>query len=360
MALFYSIIVAIIVVNGCDDDSLLIPEFKIGDTKKYELPRLADGLYWQANNVGGGYLYFYYPSEVQVKWIFVQRYHNQATYLNVYDGSNTIAYQYFGDSTEYNDSVTIRFNDVYTDLLRFYFYHSSTVRVSRVEVHGCYKTSTPTTSPTTEVFTGVPRPFPSVSPTSVPRTTFPSDVPTTFLSTAPTVSPFVHSLFPSISPTSSQNEPLTVVYAASVGFWITLGGIDFFVMVIFCLCGILLFVYLRYRRTMLVNEVLHIAADIANHTDNSDYRAEDHITQTRKSRNKQGVKVKQTGNPRSDVEERALRNNRTRNIVGEHGIQVASHHHVDVPYALDEVSRNNGKVVNGEGDLKNGPQDSAL
>jgi len=46
-------------------------------------------------------VYFYFESEVQVKWILVQRYSASATYFNVYDaGGARIAHQYFGDNTE--------------------------------------------------------------------------------------------------------------------------------------------------------------------------------------------------------------------------------------------------------------------
>jgi len=436
MALFYSIIVSIIAVNGCDDDILLTPEYMIGDTNGLPLENMADGSYssyWRANNVGGEYVYFYYPAEVEVKWIFVQRYDLYATYFTVYDGSNNIAHQYFGDSTEYYDSVTIRFNDVHTDYLRFYFYYTSTVRISRLEVHGCYNTSTPTISPTTYVPTDVPTSFPTVSPTLVPVTTVPSEIPTVLPTTAPTVSPSIpnpspypttapswsptelpsvetvipspsptfaptmkmstnhpsvapsssptfeptiaiQSPFPSMSPTASPTEPPTIVSTASGGFQITIGVIEIFLIVIVCLCGVLLVVFIRYRKAIRVNEGLHNAADKA-------YSVEDYMMQIRKTQNKGGFKVKQTGNTGCDVEDRGIQMNkirhmvgedsrreakdnhvatRTRNIIGEDSRQEAKDHNVDIRFALDKVSSDNCEVFNREGDLEIGPQDSAL
>jgi len=407
---FYCIIFAIIAVNGCDDDALLEAEIMIADSSE-SLQYLLDGSYgsyWSGNSVGE-YVHFYYPSEVQVKWIFVQRYSNHATYFIVYDGASNIALQYFGDSSEYYDSVTIRFNDVYTDYLRFYFYYSGSgsVWISRLEVHGCYNTSTPTTSPTTEEPTYVPTLFPTVSPTLAPLTTIPTELPTALPTTAPTVSPTmtepslypstipswsptelpsietfkpsksptlspttmiatnqpsvapsssptlepttaVLSPFPSISPTTSPTESPTVVYAAGEGFQITLGTIELFLIVVGCLCAALVFVFLRYRKAKLVIEVLHNEADNGKHTE---YQCYD---------NERGVKVVQTGNIRCEAEDRVLvRKNRTLNIVGEDGKQKAKDHH-DIRFALDKVSSDNGEVFNREGNLEIGPQDSAL
>jgi len=447
MALFDLIIVAILAVNGCDDDVMLTPEIMVGDTNGYELSRMADGsysTYWQANNNGGEYVYFYYPAEVQVKWIFVQRYHKYATYFNVYDGTSTIAYQYFGDSSELYDSVTIRFNDVYTDYLRFYFYYSSTVYISRLEVHGCYNTSTPTTSPTSEVPSSVPTSLPTVSPTLAPLTAVPSKMPSTRPTTAPSVSPSVAnpsrypsiapspsptelpsvetvvpspsptllptmimvtnhpsvapsssptleptiailSPFPSISPTSSPTEPPTGVHVANGGFRITLGAIEFFLIVVCCLCGVLLVVSLKYRKAILFNEVLHSSASGAKHSDHPGYSVDDYMMQTVGTRNKARVKIKQTANAGYDVEDRVMQISKTRHIVGEdrrQEVKDAKDHHVatktcniggeesrpgaedqkvDIRFALDKFSSDNCEVFNTEGgDLEISPQDSAL
>jgi len=440
MALFYLIIFAILTVKGCDDDILLAPEIMVGDTNGYDLSRMADGLYntyWRANNAGGEYVYFYYPAEVQVKWIFVQRYSIYATYFQVYDGTTYIAYQYFGDSSEQYDSVTVRLNDVYTDYLRFYFYYSSTVYISRLEVHGCYNTSTPTTSPTTEVPSNVPTLFPSVSPTLAPLTAVPSGMPTTRPTAAPSVPPSVAnpsrypsvspsssptelpsvesvipsssptflptmmmatnhpsaapsssptmeptvaiiSSFPSISPTLSPTEPPTVVNADNGGFQITLGVIEFFLIIICCLCGVLLVVFLRYRKAILVNEVRQNAAGKAKHSNNLGYSVDDYM-QTWETRNKGGVKLKHTANTGHDVEERVMPSykirtfgedskvdakdhigTKTRNIGGEESRQEAEDHEVDIRFALDKFSSDNCETFNREGDLEIGAQDSAL
>lgn len=232
MAMFYAIIVAIIVaVKGCDDDTFLIPERLEGDTSMGALDNLLDGSYttfWRGDNDGGEYVYFYYPSEVEVKWMYVQKWDDDATYFEVYDGARTIAYGNLGDTTEQLSSVTLLFNDVYTDMLRFYFYREgnggNVPAIARAEVHGCYT---------------------------------------------------VLSSFPSISPTSSPTVPPTIVYTANDSFQVKLGAIEFFsiVFLCLCLCGVVLFLFLSYRR----DRRALLAAYTLNHN-------EDH------------VKVVQTGN----------------------------------------------------------------
>jgi len=464
-AQFYWIIYAIIAVNGCDDDTLLEAERMIGDRTE-RLQYLLDGShnsYWYADNNGGENVYLYYPSEVEVKWIFVQRYHNYATHFSVYDRSRTIAHQYFGDSSENYDSVTIRFNDLYTDYLRFYFWYSSTVYISRLEVHGCYNTSTPTTSPTTGEPTHVPTLFPTVSPTLAPLTTIPTELPTALPTTAPTVSPTITepslypstvpsrsptelpsietfipstsptlspttmistnqpsvapsssptleptaaflSAFPSIFPTISPTEPPTVLYAAAEGFQITVGAIELLWIVVVCLCAVLVFVFLRYRKAMLVSESLRIEGDNGKQSEYQCYDAEDYMMRIRETGNKRGVKVVQTGNKRGvkvvqtgnkrgvkvvqtgnkrgvkvvqtgnkrgvkvvqtgnrsyEVEERVVQNNKTLNTVGEDIRQKSKDHHLDIRFALDNFSSDNGEVFNSEENLEIGPQDSDL
>jgi len=421
LALFSSIIIAIIAVKGCDDDILLTPRLLVGDRSEL-LSNLADGSYnsyWAGDKAGDENVYFYFESEVQVKWILLQRYSNYATWFKVYDAGGTrFAYEHFGDSNEYYNTVTVRFNDVYTDKLRFHFYHGSTVRMSRVEVYGCYNTSTPTLSPTTPVPTDVPTLFPTISPTLAPLTAIPSEIPTALPTTAPSVSPSIANLsphpstvpsssptqlpsvqsvipspsptlsptlmistnhpsvgpsqsptleptvavqspFPSISPTSSPTEPPTVAAAASGRFQITLGAIEFLLIVIFCMCAILLIVLLRYRKAVLVNEVLNNAAAKANHIENHSYNLGDYMKQTRTLHNG-GDEVKQPGTARNDVDDRVMPKNKTRNTVGEDGRQEAKDHHVDIRFALDKVRSDNGEVFNRGGDLEMGPQDSAL
>jgi len=406
MAPFYWIIAAIITVYGCDDDSLLIPEKMVGDTNGLELERMLDGSYstaWRANNNGGEYVYFWFSEEVEVKWIFVQRYQSYANYFNVDDGTSTIAHQYFGDSTESYDSVTVRFNDVYTDYLRFYFYYSSTVYISRLEVHGCYNTSTPTTSPTTAVPSSAPTSFPTVSPSLAPVTAVPSERPTTAPTSAPSVSPSIanpsrypsnapslsptnmpsietvipsssptfspsmmmptnhpsvtpsssptleptvaiNAPLPSVSPTLSPTEPPTIVSASSGGFEVTIGELELFLIVICCLCGVLFALFLRYRRAVLSNEILNSKAGEAQHLGNSGYSVEDYMMQTRKARSMEGVKVKQTSEAGCDVEDRVMRSNKTCHIVGEDSKQEVKDYHVSTKSQnIGENSRQEAK-----------------
>jgi len=443
MASFYWLIVSIIVVNGCEDDAFLTPKMMVGDTNGYELSKMLDGsysTYWRANNVGSEYVYFWFSEEVQVKWIFVQRYNNYATYFRVYDGTTNIAYQYFGDSTELYDSVTIRFDDVYTDYLRFEFYYTNTVYISRLEVHGCYNTSTPTTSPTTEVPSIVPTSFPTVSPSLEPVTAVPSEKPTTRPTTAPSVSPSIAnpSLYPSdapsfspthlpsvetvipsssptvspsmmmptnhpsvapsssptleptvailspcpsISPTLSPTEPPTVFSTASGGFQnITLGEIEIFLSVICCLCGVLLVLFLRYRRAILANEVLNNTSGETRHLDKTGYSLEDYM-ETRETLNIGGIEVRQTSDAGCDAEDRVKQINKTRHFVREDSRQEAKDHHVatkirniggenrrqeakdqnvDIRFALDKFSSDNCETSNREGDLEIGTNESAL
>jgi len=391
MLSFHWIIVAIIVVNGCEDDTLLTPNMMVGDTNGNELSIMLDGsysTYWRANNDGTEYVYFWFSGEVQVKWIFVQRYSNYATYVRVYDGTTNIAWQYFGDSTEVYDSVTIRFDDVYTDYLRFEFSYTSQVRISRLEVHGCYNTSTPTTSPTTEVPSSVPTSFPTVSPSLAPVTAVPSEKPTTRPTNAPSVSPStanpslypsnapsfsptylpsvgtvipsasptdtpsimmptnhpsvapsssptleptvaILSPLPSISPTLSPTEPPTVFSTASGGFQnITLGEIEILLVVICCLCGVLLVSFLRYRRAILANEVLNNTAGEARYLDRTGFCVEDYMMETRETRNMGGIEEKQTLDAGCDAGDRVKQINKTRHFVGEGGRQEAKDHHV--------------------------------
>jgi len=384
VALFYLIIVAIIAVNGCDDDTLLTPNETLADVTSL-LPNMADGsssTYWQANNNGFENIELYYPAEVEVKWIFIQRYNAYAQYVDIYNRTAMISKQYFGDSTELDSTVRIRFDDLNTDYLSFNFYYGLQVSISRLEVHGCYNTSLPTPSPTTAVPSQVPTSFVTVSPTLAPLA--PSEMPTTRPTTAPSVSPSIANpspspstvpslsptklpsvetvipspsptslptttihpsvapsssptleptpaiailpRFPSISPTLSPTVSPTVVspsvvYATNGDPKITLGAIEFFLILSFCLCGVLLVVCLRCRKAILANKV-------KNHTGNPRYSVEDYMMQTRKTHSKGRVNVIQTGNG-CDAKDRVMQINETRHIVGEDSRQDGNDHHVD-------------------------------
>jgi len=208
MVLFYLSLVAVGVIADCQDEILLVPDRMFADVGR-PIANLADGrwdTYWRGDNTGGEYIYFYFSSEVEVKWIFIQRYYIYVDYVNVWDGATTFAYSYFGGTDEQYSSVTWRFNNVFTDMLRFYAYEGDTVpHISRLEVYGCYNTSTPTMSPTTSWPTDVPTSFPTVSPTLSPVTSFPSKIPSLSPTTAPTVSPSTvyPSHYPSTAPTRS-------------------------------------------------------------------------------------------------------------------------------------------------------------
>jgi len=415
VTLFYFSIAAIIAVTGCQDDILLTPENVYGDTASGSLSNLADGrydTYWRGPE-DGEYVYFYFAAKVQVKWIFIQRYASLATYVQIWDGSTTIGNEYFGDSSESYDTMTLRFNDVQTDILRFYFYRSGDAYISRLEVHGCFDTSKPTTSPTTRVPTVDPTSFPTVSPTLPPVTLHPSKAPTTLPTTAPTESPstakaslypsthpswsptvmpsvetvipspspsfspttmmlsytpsvapspsptmeptiVVLTPFPSTSPSSSPTEAPTVVYADSDGFQIALGAIELLCIVISCMCVVVLVLLLSYRKAMQINETLHTTAGKVNQTGNPSYNAEDNVIQIESTRYKVADNVTQTSNPRV----RITQTNNGRNICGER--TEPRDQHVDIRFALDKVSSDNDKVFNRKGDLEIGPQDSAL
>jgi len=373
MLMFYISLVAFGVIADCQDDVLLTPKYMYGDaSSSYPLTNLADGRYttlWVGDSTGGEYIYFYFSSEVQVKWIFIQRYYDRADYVTVWDGSTNIVQSYFGGSDEDYQTMTLRFNDVVTDQLRFYIVDSSsTPALTRLEVYGCYNTSTPTMSPTSPWPTDVPTSFPTVSPTlppvSIPPSISPSDSPstspslsptmtnpslypstgptssptepptdktvipsraptyspTTVLPTnhpsgapspAPTLNPSVKTVLPSpnptaspttmlptfkpsvapspsptveptvaaftpspsTSPSSSPTEPPTVVYADD-GFKVTLSEIEFFVIAIFCLCGVLIFVAVRYQRLMKLTENLNSTEERMIKIYNTDHSAE--------------------------------------------------------------------------------------
>jgi len=418
----YFSIAAIIAATGCQDDILIKPETMIGDYySNHYLSYLADGnynTYWRAGEEGE-YVYFYFTEEVEVKWIFIQRYSTWGTYVKIWDGSTTFAHEYFGDSSENYDTLTLRFNGVQTDMLRFYFYWSSSLpAISRLEVYGCYNTSTPTTSPTTRVPTDNPTAFPSVSPTLPPLsaplskkpTTLPTAAPTESPSTA-TVSPYpslhpswsptvppsigtvkpspspsfsptmtmqtynpsvapsasptsepsiVLSALPSITPSSSPTEPPTVVVVDAGGFHITLGSIEFFLIVLSCLCGVIFFLLLRYRKAMQVNGILHNTAERAKQSGNASHKAQDNVMQFENTRYKVSDNMIRISDARDTPGDSKTQNNETCNVAGEDKKIEPRDHHNDIHFTLDKVLSDNDEVFNTKGDLEIGPQDSAL
>jgi len=424
MAFLYLSIVALIPATACQDETLLTPKLMVGDVNGLELDLLADGrydTYWRANNNGHENVYFYFMDVVEVKWIFVQRYNDDAQYVYIYDASSQLTAVWFGDSTESYSSITVRFDNVYTDTLRFYFYFSSTVQISRLEVYGCYNTTTPTTSPTTEGPSGVPTPFPTLSPTIPPVTTLPSRTPSTSPTMAPTASPSTaypspypttipsrsptslptintdipstgptssptatistklpsaapslsptaepsvaaQSAYPSTSPSFSPTMAPTTVNADGGDFEVTLGEIELFLVVASCLCIVILCLSRRYLKSMQVNGVLH---NSANNVKGAGYNTQQNAehNETQMSLYRVAVRVGQTNNTRDNVEENAKQTNMTLNIVGDNtrsqGKEVSGERG-DVRFALDKVSSVDGMISDTAGGLEIGKQESAL
>lgn len=169
--------------------------------------------------------------------------------------------------------------------------------------------------------------------------------------------------------------------AAIVGFQITLGAIEFFLIVICCLCVVLVILFVRYRKAILANEVLGNKAGEAKNFDYPGYSVEDYAMETRKTREMGGVKVEQTSNAGSAEEVRGMQSNKTLHIVGEDRRQEAKDKHYatrtriiggdnsrheakdhngDIRFALDKFSSDNCEVSNREGDFEIGSHDSAL
>jgi len=422
MALLYVSIVAIIAATACEDEILLIPESMLGDNS-WDWDNLLDGrynTYWHADNTGNEWFWYYFSSEVEVSWIFVQRWEDRATYFYVRDPDSTIAYEYFGDSNEQYSSVTTRFTDVHTDTLRFYFSYSSTVHISRLEVYGCYVTSTPTTSPTTERPSAVPTSFPTVSPTMPPVTTPPSKTPSLFPTKSPTESPStvipspypstapsfsptqqptVNTLAPSVSPTASPTtmssnfpsmapslsptlEPTnafvshspstfpsrsptmmpTGVFSDSGEYQITLGAVEFFSIVCCCVCGIIIILLLRRRKAKKIFTNLYNSADQVKQLDSTQNCAQGNLMQTSETLHNATYREMQTDNMRN-VEDNAMQANTTTNIVGERTRPEDENMYNDrgdIRFALDKVSSGNDEVFNTKGGIEIGPHDSAL
>lgn len=419
IALLHLSLVVINTVTACVDDILLIPEDMLGDNS-WRWDNLMDGrwdTYWNADNSGSESFYYYFSSEVEVSWIFVQNYGTYTNEVRVYVNGAWIAYEYFGSGSY--SSITTRFSDLYTDEIRFYFTPSSTVYISRLEVYGCYNTTMPTTTPTTGGPTGVPSSFPSVSPTAPPVTLLPSKTPSVFPTKAPTVPPStgispypstvpsfspteapsfktivpspsptasptkkvstnLPSVTPTLSPTSEVSEAYiprfpstspsfsptvvpTVFDSNNGGFEITLGGIEFLFIGIFCLCGLILFLLLRLRIANKTRAVLNNTENKAWQVDNTLIGAVGNSVQTDKYLNatERVIRADNTGNEEDIV----IQTTSTLNIGGESpkpAYEEASHRHGDVRFALDKVSSGNDEVFNTKGGLEIGPQDSAL
>jgi len=305
-----------------------------------------------------------------VKKVFVQRYHNYATCVEV-SGLTYSQFAYFGSSTEYHDTVTFPMNDQ-TDEITFQFYYSAGYpRISRAEVWGCYNTSTPTTVPTSGP-TVLPTIFPTPSPTLPPTTTHPTEAPSLFPTTAPTGSPSTEnpstypstaptlspSTYPSTAPTWSPTQspsrtespsPIpsispssspTLVYIDR-GFHVTIGQVEFLIIVVIFLCGAIFFVFRRYQN------VLHIM-DHSQKVEESEMQiVKSHEIQEAVA----GVMAKNGFNWRADMNNMICKEGENYNTqtcksvnhsAGEEKnerieSQVVSDHTVDFRFALDKV-----------------------
>lgn len=293
-AVIYFWMVLIIGAGGCEDEILLIPESMTeSSSSTYQLSNLLDGSYstfWRGNSAGV-YVYYSFSNEVTVKKIFVQRYDSYVSNFHVYDGRTIVSLANFGPSTESYQSMTVPLSNVRTDTIRFHFYYSPIPYISRAEVYGCYNTSSPTTVPTsapTELPTVIPSMAPTLPPSTIDQTIspsiFPSIAPTGSPSIFPTVAPTElpsvtkQSSDPSTAPSSSPTEPPsysgqpspipsispspspTVVYVDR-SFHFTLGEIEFLVIVVVFLCGVIFFVVRRYRKVLQVAENSHRAQE---------------------------------------------------------------------------------------------------
>jgi len=326
MVVFYFSVLVAAVAAKCENDILLTPNELSGTVYHgtyYQLSNLLDGsysTYWMSSSGQWQNMYFYFSEEVSVEWIYVQRYDDDATQIYIYDdGNRVISHTYFGDQSERYASITLTFDDLHTSSLRFYIYSQwySYVRLSRVDVYGCYNTSTPTVSPTTVEPTEGPSVLPTISPTLAPVTTIPSRTPSVSPTSAPTVSPSegnpssypsaAPTLSPTVTPTIKSVSPsqhptaaptsVTATYQPSIapsssptlepttatptlwpstipslspteqptslskdtGFKVRLGLTEFFIILIVLLVGAVFFILVRYRKVLQVNQMLRPA-----------------------------------------------------------------------------------------------------
>jgi len=291
MNIIYVCVIAIFAAYGCEEDVLLIPDRVTSSSNSN--PTSLRNLYSQNFNswqgVNGESVYYYYSSNVFMKEIFVQRYLDRAARVRIYSPN----YDVYFEGNEYYSSATIPIN-VRAKSIRFRVYYNSAattgyVEMARIEVYGCYNTSSPTIVPTSGP-TEFPTVFPTISPTPPPITTYPTEtpsiipttiptglpsttiptgipsispttaptqspsaeLPSTYPSTAPTWSPTVspsHTDPPSPIPSFSPSTSPTVVYVDR-GFQITVGQIEFFIIIVVLLCGVIFFGYRRHKKVL--------------------------------------------------------------------------------------------------------------
>jgi len=295
MNIIYVCMIAIFAADGCEEVVLLIPDrvessYNSNPTHLPNLYNRNQYSSWQGSN--SEYIYYYYTSNVFMKEAFVQRYYNRAARVQIYDSARSSDVYFETGSNEYYSSATIPIN-VRTNMIRFRVYYNSAatsyVEMSRLEAYGCYNTSSPTIVPTSGP-TEFPTVFPTISPTPPPITTYPTETPSiipttiptglpsttiptgipsispttaptqspsaehpsTYPSTAPTWSPTVspsHTDPPSPIPSFSPSTSPTVVYVDR-GFQITVGQIEFFIIVVVLLCGVIFFGYRRHKKVL--------------------------------------------------------------------------------------------------------------
>jgi len=233
--------IAIMSTAGCEDEIFLIPENITGDTgtgcvHQTTLDNLLDGQsnYW-CGATAQETVDYYFSSEVEVTGTFVQRLEGAASYFTIQDRDATLwTTSYFGDSTEQHDSVLLPFNNLLTDALRFIFVCDqcgvNKVALYRLEVYGCYITSTPTATPTSLKPTELPSLFPTRSPTKSPSTTHPTNTPSALPTTSPTESP-------SAAAAQDISREIRILLMTAI---------------IVFLCGAVLFLHLRYRKVLRV------------------------------------------------------------------------------------------------------------
>jgi len=259
-------------------------------------------------------IYFRFSTKVTLKEVFLQRYYNYASQVYVDAHSDAPGWsQHAHFPSALYSTLTFPGDSIQTTYIKIRIYHSSRIRMSSVYVHGCYNTTTPTTVPTSGP-TELPTVFPTLSPTLPPVTTYPTktpsiapttaptgspsyfpsvaptrspsvDTPSTYPSAAPTWSPTKSpshteppSPFPSKSPSlspspkspssppspipskspSSPPSPIpskspssspTVVYTDR-SFHVTIGQMEFLVIVVVFLCGVIILLFRRYNKVL--------------------------------------------------------------------------------------------------------------
>lgn len=289
---------AILAADGCEVDVLIVPERIVANDNSRSHPPsyLIDksvGSYWKGSEHTET-VQFYLSGEVLVKEVVLIRHSIQASTVKVW----WHGIWKFGDN-----SITVPYYYKKYSWLRFDFYYSGGAAISQIDVYGCYVTTTPTASPTTEELTRSPTSFPTTSPTVPPTlflTTSPTEPPTiiptisptvppisahptitpsTFPSSAPTARPSVAtpSSYPSTLPSSSPTEPPSPVPSTSPSFSptaveterglrITLGESELLVIVIIIFVfGVLFCAVLHCRKVRNSTNDLHKEEDFEMH-----------------------------------------------------------------------------------------------